>query len=76
MSNAIAAFFDDADGNKDGRVSLLEKIGSKVLFDLKGANIAEVAMQARVNMDVVMRDANFAQMASRFSVPGCSSRRP
>ncbi|AKI03077.1 hypothetical protein IMCC20628_04404 [Hoeflea sp. IMCC20628] len=63
---AIAAFYDDADGNQDGKVSLVEKIGSKIMFDLTGRNIAEVAMQARVEPEIILRDANFAQQAARI----------
>lgn len=62
----VAAFYDDADGNQDGKVSLVEKIGSKLMFDLKGRNIAEVAMQARVDLDVIRRDASFGQEAMRI----------
>lgn len=62
----IAAFYDDADGNQDGKVSLAEKIGSKLLFDLKGRNIAEVAMQARADPDIILRDASFGQEAMRI----------
>jgi hypothetical protein len=62
---AVISFFDDADGNKDGKVSLGEKIISKISpISVDGMGIAEVAMQARVEMDVILRDPSFSQMAA------------
>lgn len=62
---AVVSFFDDADGNKDGKVSLGEKIISKISpLSVDGMGIAEVAMQARVEMDVILRDPSFSKMAA------------
>ena len=43
---AIAAFYEDTDANKDGKASWDEWVGSKLLFDLRGTKVTEVAMQA------------------------------
>ncbi len=62
---AIAAFYDDADANQDGKIEgFRERIVS--MIGLEGRNIAEIAMEARVNLEVVRRDANFAQEAPRI----------
>ncbi|MGH1330360.1 MAG: hypothetical protein ACRBBK_05715 [Paracoccaceae bacterium] len=64
---AVIAFYDDADGNKDGKVSLGEKIISKISpISLDGSAVVEVAMQARVDMDVIMRDPSFSKMAANM----------
>ena len=63
---AIASFFDDADGNQDGKISAGEWIASKALFNLKGKNIAEVAMQAAVDPDILMRDASIRQISNKL----------
>ncbi|MBU4529871.1 MAG: hypothetical protein KUA43_02865 [Hoeflea sp.] len=61
----IAAFYDDADANQDGKI---EGFGERVaaMIGLKGRVIADIAMEARVNPDIVRRDANFAQEAPRI----------
>lgn len=60
----IVSFYDYRDGNQDGKVSWGEAIGAKLSpFDLKKKPIAEVAMQARYDTDVMMRDPGFNQMA-------------
>lgn len=61
---AIVAFFDDADGNQDGTVSTGEWLASKLMFNLSGMAVTEVAMQARVQMDILMRDASIQQIAT------------
>lgn len=64
---AIAAFYDDRDGNKDGKVSLLERFAAKISFaKLDGISLTEVAMQARVDPDVIERDPSFAQVATEI----------
>ncbi|KJS20045.1 MAG: hypothetical protein VR78_02300 [Hoeflea sp. BRH_c9] len=62
---AIAAFYDDADANQDGKIA---GFGERVaaMIGLKGRIIAEIAMEARVNPEIVRRDANFAQEAPRI----------
>lgn len=61
---AVASFFDDADGNQDGTVSVGEWAASKLMFNLSGMAVTEVAMQARVQMDIVTRDASIQQIAA------------
>lgn len=63
---AIVAFYDDADGNQDGNVSFGEWVASKALFNLKGKNVTEVAMQARVEPDIVLRDQSIDQIAKNL----------
>lgn len=64
---AIAAFYDDRDGNQDGKVSLLERFAAKISFArLDGLSVTEVAMQARVDPDVLERDPSFAQVATQI----------
>jgi hypothetical protein len=65
---AVAAFYDDADADKDGKVSTGEWIGSKILFNVHGMAVTEVAMQARVELDIVGRDPNFNAMALKMFV--------
>jgi hypothetical protein len=60
---AIAAFYEDTDANKDGKVSWDEWVGSKLLFDLRGTKVTEVAMQARFQMNIIERDPSFNQIA-------------
>ncbi len=63
----VVAFFDDRDGNQDGKVTWGEKAAYFISpFSLEGMAITEVAMQARVEMDVVMRDPSFQRMASNM----------
>lgn len=63
----VVAFYDDRDGNQDGDVSLGEKVVSAVFpISLEGRSVTEVAMQARIEMDVLKRDASFAQMAAQL----------
>ncbi|GEM_PF-869007 len=66
---AVVAFFDDRDGDKDGDVSLFERVAFKLSpVSMKGGNVVEVAMQARVDMDVIMRDPSFNQVAMQMFV--------
>lgn len=66
---AVIAFYDDKDGNKDGKVSVGERIAAFVSpVSIEGMNVVEVAMQARVDMDIIMRDASFAQAAAQMYV--------
>lgn len=63
---AIIAFYEDADANKDGKVQFSEWVGSKILFNLKGMNVTEVAMQARVEPNIILRDGSFPQAAAKL----------
>jgi len=61
---AVATFIEDEDGNEDGEVSWGEWIASKVSpLSLDGYAATKVAMAARVDMDILMRDPSFNQMA-------------
>lgn len=61
---SIIAFYDDRDGNQDGKVSFAEKVASMLSpISIEGRSVTEVAMQARIDMDVLKRDASFANMA-------------
>lgn len=60
----VAAFYDDYDGNKDGKVSFGEwAVGKLSPIGLKKMGITEVAWQARYNEDVVLRDSDFNSIA-------------
>lgn len=64
---AVVAFFDDLDGNKDGKVSLGERVAGVISpVSLEGVAIAEVARQASVDMNVLQRDAGFAQVGTQI----------
>jgi hypothetical protein len=65
---AVVSFFADADANQDGTVSKGEWLGSKIMFKLDGKAVAEVAMQGRVDPDIIMRDPTFPQMAAKMFV--------
>ena len=61
---SVIAFYDDRDGNQDGTVSFAEKVASVLSpISIEGRSVTEVAMQARVDLDVLKRDASFANMA-------------
>lgn len=60
----VASFYADADGNMDGTVSTTELIVSKISpIGVGGIGVTRVAMAARHEMDVVLRDPNFNEMA-------------
>ena len=63
---AIISFYADEDGNQDGKVSWTEWAASKVLFDLSGKAVTEVAMQARVEPDILLRDQSIDQMSKNM----------
>lgn len=63
----VTSFFDDRDGNKDGKVSFTERMAAMLSpISLEGSAVVEVAMQARVEFDVIERDPEFAQEAIRM----------
>jgi hypothetical protein len=65
----VVSFFEDRDGNKDGKVGMGEKIAAALSpIKIDGMAVAEVAMQARVEPEVLMRDPGFAQMAANIFV--------
>lgn len=62
---AVVSFFDDRDGNRDGKVSFGEWAVTK-LWSVEGMAVTEVAMQARVQPSVIARDSSFGTMAMRL----------
>jgi hypothetical protein len=63
----IASYHEGADANRDGKVSIGERLAS--FLPLTGGDdraIAEVAMSARYDPDILQRDADFAQYAVRL----------
>ena len=63
----VVSFFDDRDGNKDGKVSVGERLASMLSpLSLKNSAVVEVAMNARFDMDVLSRDPSFNQMAMKM----------
>lgn len=63
----VASFYDDRDGDMDGRVSWGEAIASTLSpISLKNKAVTTVAMAARYDMRVLERDASFAQEAARM----------
>jgi len=60
----ITSFYDDRDANRDGVISIPERVAFFVSpFRLAGISIVEVAMAARFDMDVNERDPEFYSMA-------------
>ena len=65
----IVAFYEDADGNQDGKVGWGEWTASKLSpLGLKNYAVTQVAMQARADPDIVMRDPELDQMAKQMFV--------
>lgn len=63
----VTAFYDDRDGDQDGVISPGERITGWVAGGLlEGRSVAEVAMAARWDTEVILRDAGFAQDAVGF----------
>jgi hypothetical protein len=60
----IASFYDDRDGNRDGKVSIPERVASFVSpLKINGIAVVEVAMAARFDMEVIQRDPDFCMDA-------------
>lgn len=60
----IAAFYADLDGNKDGRVSIGERVVGWISpIPIKGMAVTQVAMLARGDSDIVLRDPTFNSLA-------------
>ncbi len=65
----IATYYDDYDANYDGSVSLKEKVVGKIFpISLKGKELAKVAMQARLETDVLEKDPTFPKEAASIFV--------
>ncbi len=62
----VAAFYDDFDANKDGKVGWGERIAGKLFLPLQGSSITEVAMQALGDPDIIERDPSFKNVAMNF----------
>ncbi|KAG1648227.1 Protein ClpV1 [Nymphon striatum] len=64
---SVVAFYDDKDGNSDGKVSIGERLAAMLSpISLEGRNVTEVAMQAKYDLDILQRDASFANMATKL----------
>ncbi|MDF3416138.1 hypothetical protein HKX54_16320 [Sulfitobacter sp. M57] len=64
---SVVAFFDDRDGNSDGKISIGERLAAMLSpISIEGRNVVEVAMQARYDLDILQRDASFGNMASKM----------
>ncbi|HET9904624.1 MAG TPA: hypothetical protein VFQ27_13090 [Xanthobacteraceae bacterium] len=63
----IAAFYDDNDGNQDGTVSWGEYLAAKFSpISLQNRAVTEVAMAARLELEVLERDPSFAEVAAQM----------
>lgn len=63
---ATIAFYEDYDGDMDGDVSWGEWLAAKMSpIGLDGYALVQVMMAAKHNMDVLRRDATYAQEADR-----------
>jgi hypothetical protein len=62
----IVSFYDDYDGNEDGKLSIGEKVMRLASpISMKGRAATAVAMQARFNEEVLSRDPNFGTLAAK-----------
>lgn len=60
----ITSFYDDRDANRDGTVSIPERVVGLISpLGTKGQAVMEVAMAARFDMDVLERDPEFYNVA-------------
>ena len=63
-ASIVVSFYDDADGNMDGKVSWGEWFASKVSpIGIGGMAVTRVAMAGRYQTNIMMRDSGFNQMA-------------
>jgi hypothetical protein len=63
----IASFYDDRDGNMDGKVSLGERLTALVSpISIRGSGVVAVAMAARNDLDVYSRDPTFRVVAAEM----------
>jgi len=61
----ITSFYDDADGDMSGGVSTGEWVASK-LWSVEGSAVTRVAMQARVDPDILLTDQGIDQIAKNM----------
>lgn len=63
----ITSFYEDYDGNQDGKVSWGEWIAAKLSpISINNKAVTEVAMAARLDLDVLQRDPTFYDEANRM----------
>lgn len=63
----VTAFYDDLDGNMDGKVSWGEWLVAKLSpLSLENKAVVEVAMAARNDLRVIERDQSFYEEAARM----------
>lgn len=63
----VASFYEDYDGNQDGKVSWGEWIAAKLSpIGIENKAVVEVAMAARYDMRVLEKDESFHQEAARM----------
>jgi hypothetical protein len=63
----VVSFYDDLDGNMDGKVSWGEWLAGKISpLSLDNYAVTQVAMAARYDMRVLERDESFHQEAMRM----------
>lgn len=63
----VVSFYEDYDGNQDGKVSWGEWIAAKLSpIGIKNKAVVEVAMAARYDMRVLEKDESFQQEAARM----------
>lgn len=66
-ATVITSFYEGADGNMDGKVSMGEWVASKVFpINVAGMGVARVAYAARQEADIQMRDSAFNQMSANI----------
>jgi len=63
----VSAFYEDRDGNQDGKIGIGERIGSSI-FTMKGKSVAEVASQAYADPSILMRDPSLGQIRGNLLV--------
>jgi hypothetical protein len=63
----IVSYYEDADGNMDGKVSWGERLASMVSpIRVGGSGITRVAVQAAADPDIVERDPGFRDQANQL----------
>ncbi len=64
---AVIAFFEDADADKSGAVSITERVAFMLSpLSMKGGAVTEVAMQGLGEPAIVERDPDYRQFAHSF----------
>lgn len=63
----IIAYYDDRDGNRDGKVSFAERAAAFISpISIEGMATTEVAMAAKYDMRILQIDPGFANMATQM----------